>query len=397
MTYKELLQLYKSGELDKERREKVEKDIEKHEAIGEFLFENDGIPEFSDFDVQSESVAEEDSDEKRFTRMIKKSIRKAFIKTAVAVGVIVLAVVLIAVTAMPFIVDAFYYNPAKVIGEGDGWSTNQMTLDTAVYTELFTPGYYRVKVETKREGYGKYDICIPQNFSVNGQFKDVYGNLDKGELTLYSDGFFKLPVQNAFVPDDIMGVDARYSGTGAAGTVQDAKDKLNTLDEYDYYVGYVTLDKVMTYDELVSWSKAEGITPDWCAVCKKEKNRYEVDDIIGFNYLSSSAVMAYDNEKYPYLNYCDMVETVDDFPEDAISAEVMETHMISMLRYMVGREDFRDVTGCVKSDWDFEELAINIEENGLNIYGFAIVAQKDKLIEISNLDNIHYLYATPLI
>ncbi len=397
MTYKELLRLYKSGELDVQQRAELEKEIEKQEAIGEYLFEAEGIPEFSDLDILSESSFAESGDDKKFMKMINKSIRKAFIKLGVAVGVIVLAVVLIAVTTLPYIVDACYYNPAKVIGEGDGWSTNQMSLDTAVYTELFTPGYYRIKVEAKREGYGNYDICIPQNFSVNGQFRDVYGTVEKGELTLYSDGLFKLPTQNAFVPDDIMGVYARYSGTGAAGTAQVAMEKLNNLDENDYYVGYVTFDKVMTYDELVSWSKTEGITPDWCAVCRKEKNRYEVDDIIGFNYLSSSGGMAYDNETYPYLNYYDMVETVENFPEEAFSTEVMETHMISMLRFMEDRETFRDMVGCTKSDWDFEELAINIEENGLNIYGFAVVAQKDSLLEISRMEDVHYIYTTPLV
>ena len=73
MKYKELLELYKQGKLEEEKRKKVEQDIEKHEAIGEYLFENDGIPEFSDFDVQSEGDAQEDSDEKRFTKNGRKS------------------------------------------------------------------------------------------------------------------------------------------------------------------------------------------------------------------------------------------------------------------------------------------------------------------------------------
>ncbi len=397
MTYKDLLRLYKSGELDAQQSAEVEKDIEKQEAISEYLFEAEGIPEFSDFDVQTEGeISAGDSEEKRFMKMINKSIRRAFIKLGVAVGVIVLAVVIVASTALPYIVDACYYNPSKIVGEGDGWNTNQMSLDTAIYTELFTPGYYRIKAEAKREGYGNYDICIPQNFSVNGQFRDVYGSVEKGKLTLYSDGLFKLPAQNAFVPEDILDVKAVYSGTGAAGSAQDAMEKLNALDKNDYYVGYVTLNKVMTYDELVKWSKATGVVPDWCAVCKKEKNSYEVDDIVGFNYLSSSGEMAYDNEKYPYLNYFDMVETVDDFPEDAISTEVMEAHMTSMLRFMADREEFRDMVGCITREDVLEQFADNIEENGLNIYGFAIVAQKDKLIEISSLDDVHYIYTTPL-
>ncbi len=397
MTYKELLQLYKSGELDKEQREKIEKDIEKHEAIGEYLFENDGIPEFSDFDVQSEGDAQEDSDEKRFTKIIKKSIRRAFIKTGVAVGVIVLAVVLVTVTALPYIVDACYYNPAKIVGEENGIETNQMSLDTAVYTELFTPGYYRTKVIVDREGYSNYDIRIMQNFSVNSQFRDVYGTVEKGKMLLYTDGLFKLPSSNAFVAGDIRNV-IGHEGTGAAGSVEKALERLNELDDTDYYVGYITLDKVMTYDEFVSWGETQGVTPEWCAVClSQESGDYVAREIMGFMYHSGAYQMSYDKEKYPYLNYFDMIETVEDYSEDTISAEVMETHMVSMLRYMAEREEFRDMAGCVISKHYFEQFARDIEENGLNIYGFAVVAQKDKLIEISRMENVHYIYTTPLV
>lgn len=397
MTYKELLDLYKRGELDDEQRAKVEKDIEKQEAISELLFETEGIPEFSDLDIQAESSLDENSiDEKRFLKMINKSIRRAFVKLGVIVGVIVLAVVIAANTALPHIVDACYYNPAAVVGEIDGNETNQMSLDTAVYTELFTPGYYRTRVIADSEGYGNYDIRIMQNFSVNGQFKDVYGTVEKGKLNLYTDGVFKLPTSNAFVAGDIKNV-IGHVGTGAAGTVENALEKLNELDDTDYYVGYITIDKVMTYDEFVSWSEAQGATPEWCAVCRSQDGGdYLAQDIIGFMYQSSASQMAYDKEKYPYLNYFDLTETVDDL-EQPIDREYMETHMVSMLRYMKDNKEFREMAGCVVSDHTFELLARDIEENGLNIYGFAVVAQKDELIEISQMENVHYIYTAPLV
>ena len=37
MTYRELLELYKTGELELEQRKKVEKDIERQEAISDYL------------------------------------------------------------------------------------------------------------------------------------------------------------------------------------------------------------------------------------------------------------------------------------------------------------------------------------------------------------------------
>ena len=44
MTYRELIELYKNNQLDGEQKEKVKKDIERQEAIGEYLFEMEDIP-----------------------------------------------------------------------------------------------------------------------------------------------------------------------------------------------------------------------------------------------------------------------------------------------------------------------------------------------------------------
>ena len=43
MTYRELLQLYKQGKLDMEKKKQVEAEIEKQDAISEFLYEEGDI------------------------------------------------------------------------------------------------------------------------------------------------------------------------------------------------------------------------------------------------------------------------------------------------------------------------------------------------------------------
>ncbi len=400
MKYRELLDLYKKNELDNIRRAEVEADIEKQEAISEYLFENEEIIDFSDPCLQSDiSDADMDFDEKRFNKMIKKSIRKAFLKLGIAVAVIVLGLVIAANTALPHVVDAFYYNPAKISGTtSNGIDTNQISLDTAIYTELFTPGYYRYHVGAFEEGWGKYDIQIFQNTSYNGQFRTVYGTIEKGKMTLFDDTVFKLPTQNAFATDEIEGMAG--CGTAAAGTAENAREKLQELDESEYYVSYVTLNRVMTYDELVKWSNLSGIVPDWCAVCyQNEKGSYDyhAGDIVGFNFQTSCGEMGYDNEKYPYINYFDMLKTIESFPEDNFSSDVMKEHMLSMLSYMRDNKEFRDMVGCTMAELSINSLIDNIEEYGLNIYGFVVVAQKDRILEISQNENVQYIYTTPLV
>ena len=48
MTYRELINLYKNGKLDEEQKAKVEQDIERQEAISEYLFDEGEIPGLED-------------------------------------------------------------------------------------------------------------------------------------------------------------------------------------------------------------------------------------------------------------------------------------------------------------------------------------------------------------
>lgn len=399
MTYKELLNLYKKGQLSDAEKAKVKEDIEKQEAISEFLFENDEIPELKDSCLEAE-IADNNSDfdEKKFQKMIKKSIRKAFLKLGVAVGAIVLAIILVVNTVMPNIVDAMYYDPTKITGTtNEGNQTSQMSVDTMVYTELFTPGYYRTKAYASHNGYGKYDVEIFQNFSINGQISDVYGKIDKNTLTLFSDSIFNLPVQNAFATDNIPKL-IGHAGTGAAGNQESALRKLGELDETDYYVAYVTFDKIMSYDEFAAWSKDNDIYPNWSAVCRKQDEKsYIADKILGFNYYSFGGGHAYDREKYPYLDYGDVIESVDTDGIRIPSSDVMEKHMTSMLRYALDNEDFFEMAGCPLSDGNLMMYIESIEDYGLFTYGFVMVAQKDEILEINKNANVNYIYTTPLL
>ena len=58
MTYRELLKLYQDGTLDEEKRKKVEADIERQEAIGDYLYEKEEIPGLADLAVGEEGAAQ---------------------------------------------------------------------------------------------------------------------------------------------------------------------------------------------------------------------------------------------------------------------------------------------------------------------------------------------------
>ncbi len=476
MTYHELIALYKQNNLDEEKKKEVESDIEKQEAISEYLFDREDA-EMEDeldsyfFDVTGNvNVAEEENNvtgsaeedgmhrpiqtnrsrvhgkkhktnlqEQKFTLEIQKAIRKAFLKMGVTVGAIVLAVMLFVVFALPKVVDNMYYNPGKIVAE----NTNQMSLDMAVYSELFLPGYNRDTVTVNAHGYGKYDINIAQNVSLNGRMTNVSGKIEKGELYLYNNNILRRPAGNCFAwfqfpmgkgtrLSDVYGEDSDIMS--ASGSVRQSNEALQQLSDNEKYVAYVTLDKMMPYEDFIAYLKKIGADETlgqiWCAVCtenavldsdntqsgdQSEENTIDADSDqelyanmfresnIGFNYsFSSSTALNWDRKKYPDLLLWDesVFYSEDGFQkrtEQLSDEKAMQTHFTSMLRYLADQKAFTSMMEAEMGDADqLEQAADYVEKNGLIIYGFACVADKETLLELNEQQDIFVIDTTVL-
>lgn len=403
MTYREIIELYKNGKLDVEQRERVEKDIERQEAISEYLFDKEEIPDLNEL---KETIIEEqntagntangDDEAQRFTKMIRSSIRRAFIKMGAVVAAIILIIVLVIVYVVPESVNEYYYDPGEIAGETeDGYKTNRISLDFATYTELFVPGYYRWRVESYEKGMGEYVIDIRQTSSYTGEFTNIAGQIEKNYMLLYDTNRLKRPAGNAFVWN-LAGVDGDYIDGGVWGEFKDIQKYLDDLDEQDYYTTYITLDKVMKYDEFSEWNEANKADATWCAVCEKTERGYYARENVGFIYSSSAGQIYYDKEKYPYLSYFDATLECGEDDNWVIPEDIMQQHMVSMLRYMNEQEEFCEMMGYSGEAGYLSELADNIDSNGLNIYGFVSILKKSEIVEMSKLDDVAYIYAEKL-
>jgi len=397
MTYHELIDLYKKGKLNEELKETVEKDIERQEAISEYLFEEDEIPGLEDLGKEDSfndvSAKELEDEEKHFAKMMQASIRKAFIKIGVVVSAVVLVIILLIIFALPKAVDRFYYDPGEIVGSSEQCETNRMSLDLAVYSELFFPENYRENVLVEDNGYGEYDIDIKQGYSYTNLFTNVAGKIERNKMTLYDSNLLTGPTGNAFMRD-IPGVEDHFDGIGAAGYPDEAKQALQNLNDEDYYVAYVTLSEVFRYSSFVEWCEKENpvVNPVWCAIAAKTEEGYRSDVNIGFIYAGCCSAM-FHNEKYPYLTQWDVVESTRKENDRIASEEVMTAHMVSMLRYMEEQTVFNKM---MDGEMSYEPLANNVEEHGLHIYGFVMIGKKDELIETSNLEEVAYIYTKPM-
>lgn len=400
MKYKELLELYKQGKLEEEKAKEIQYDIERQEAISDYLFEED-IP---GFERMSDLNNEENKDNSRenvqdidlkFAKMINKSIRKAFIRLGVSVAAVVLAVILFIQFALPGIVSAMYYNPDKLIKE----QTRQFELDMAIYTELFVPEQLRENVVIESKGYGEYEFRILQSYSYTRNFTDVAGNIKRNEITFYNSNIIRQFTGNAFVrthsciyedelnkalSELITDENRVYS---AAGSVEYAKETVNNLDEDKVYNAYVSFDKLINYDDFVKFiDENEYAGTIWCApVVSMEDNN------VGFYYSQGSgSFMEWDEEKYPMLKLWNVI--ADD--EAMKKPENAQQHFTDMLSYMSEQKAF-----CEMMDIDANQLEAYkeyIDNNGIQLHGFMIITDKQTIQHMFEQEEVYIIYTTDI-
>lgn len=428
MTYHELLKLYRQGKLEEDKKKEVEAEIEKQDAISEFLYEEGEIPGLEDLKEQEDTepaknlIAASDTEknagtgqnndfDNRFVKEIRHSIRKAFIKMGVVTGAIVLAVILCAVFVLPRVVSAIYYDPNEVVGEYEDLVTTRMDLDLSVYSELFLPGNYRNQVSAVSRGYGEYDITIPQNMSHTGKFTSVSGKLVRGELTLYDKNILSRPSMQLYLPGDETAWEAWEVDENGKETkmdtearkkesIQYSKEEIEGYNDNDWYTAFVSIEKIMDYKDFIEWFQNLSDSKDlewgtlWCAVHTENEDGYCIEPNIGFCPFAAGMSMSWDKEKYPYLSLNDdgdSLEYVDETDE-----EIMQSHFISMLSYMKEHKEILAMMDQTADEADrYQEMIDYVKKNGLKVHGFAISAKKDTLLELYKEDVVSYIQTTP--
>ena len=412
MTYRELLKLYQEGKLDEEQKQEVEQSVEEQEAISEYLYEKEEIPGLEALHEEEapDAMTKENNagaeEEQRFVKMIQKTIRRTFLKMGAVIGAGVLAIVLCVIFVLPQVISAFYYNPNQVMGrneEAGTITTDRMSLDLAVYSEMFQPGIYRGTVNAVSEGYGAYSISIPQGFSYDGRFTTVNGKLKRGKLTLYNTDVLKTPYGNTFVmPKEV----EKYTRTrfydeetkefwGPAGSAKEAYASIDELDDKAYYIAYGSLDELTGYADFYNWAKDREMDSNlWCAVYTSDEEGYMCNSgHLGMLINPSGSCLDWDRETYPYLCQLDNSDTARwDMAEDE---KKMQTHFISLLSYL---RDYPQIVKILNGNEElpYDTMIESVKKDGLRIYGFSMICQKEKLLQLRDEREISYLYAVPL-
>ena len=432
MNYRELLRLYKDGKLSEEQKAEIEKELEKQEAISEFLYDQDEL-EFSGSDTD---VPDGDTDVARsaaghlsdfdLTKAIRSSIRRAFLKMGAAITAIVLVIVLLSQTILPKFMDRFYYDPTAIYHPVENrypdFNASVFQVSMKVYSELFLPGRNIDSAYVESEGYGDYSFVLSTSLHPIGTQQPTYaGNIRKNKIAFYDPGQITTPPGNAFewstfgewdysrdltsqlAEQDMSGMNSEepyteyetgdtdtpspmpaYHTYGAmGGNKDDSREIIAELDDGSWCQAYITFEKVMSYDDALAYIEKNEIEDSWFAIVNGDFG----NDVIGM-YPNPTGGMIYQmNEKYPYLMGYEVEGDADidfDLPH---SEDFAKQHFISMLSYLSDQKQFSDmmqVDPHLNYCNDLQTLIKYIETNGLKVYGLSVRANKEtlqKLIE----------------
>ncbi|MBR4634773.1 MAG: anti sigma factor C-terminal domain-containing protein [Clostridia bacterium] len=388
MKFSEMIEEYKQGKLSGEEAAALESDIEKHEAIADYIAERDDIG-LHDLTLGSDPIGDEKAEAQDFTKKIRRQIRRSFLKAGLITGAIVLAAALFIMFALPGLVSKAYYDPTEVVKSYDsGITVSRLDVDLAVYTELFVPERIRQQSTANGEGYGNYSVFIPQVQSISGNFRDTAGFIKKGMISLYDPSLLKMPPVNCLEP-----MKAGLSGENLYESNWDfnAKEFIDYYPENGQRCVYVTLDHAMSYTEFEAWCRQNGVEPYWCAVCSGGK--LLMPNPCGFLACAPVAFVGVSDEPidkdYPLLTAADMLAKRSSEFSLSYGENDVKQHLVSMLSYAAEKnEGITMLSGAEGIAAELREAAQKVEANGFEIYGFMICADKADAERLTGLSGI---------
>ncbi len=376
MNYKDLFQRYKKGLVNDEEKQIIEQEIERYEAVEEFISES--IDER--FDHESNKASFEFHEEE--TNKLKKNVNNRLKKVVITSVLIVVTLFIGIIYVVSPLVDSLYYNPNKVsVGKSD----NDISFDIYAISELNMPGMSPSTVYADNQGFAIYnvmysyrDVFTGENYNVNQIIKRGRIESSQRDLILNSNMFQGIRYPNAY--DDNYTEDRK----------QNVINHLNELNPVSYVSLGITFHNDLTMDELYKLELAyPEIEFEWAGI-RTDSSNDKNNELIGIQLMNSkrSTALLGDEkilEKYPAFFMLDwLVNPVGRKDENTdIEAQAYEQHYVSLLKYVIDREDAIGVLEYRPEKNEFYKSALEYAEDyGIQSYGVLVFGEVRDLLEL---------------
>lgn len=377
MKYKELLERYKNGLASEEEKLIIEQDIEKYEAIEEYLSEiiDD---EFTDLTELSE--LEKSKDE---TTKLKKSVNKRLNRVVLTSVALMLSLLLIVFFIISPLVDSLYYNPSKLTY---GKSNTDIEFDMTAITELNMPGYAVGGVYVEKNGFGTYEIEYNYLNLFYDEFYKVNSKIKRGEIYAtheesYDTNFIFFDIKRPRLENKY--IDERK---------ERVLNHLKKLNPVSYVSVGITFENDLTMEELHNLHSKYPVEFVWAGMRTAAPGE-EVMDIIGIQISHNYSVYLDDGIEEKYKAFSIMKWLVNPYGSNEevmpLEAQAYEMHYKSLLQYVIDRKEAVDV--IERRPWknDFYKAALDYaEKNGVKTYGVLAYAEAEDLIELIENEQI---------
>ncbi|HJB71052.1 MAG TPA: anti-sigma factor C-terminal domain-containing protein [Candidatus Flavonifractor avistercoris] len=378
MTFRELLEKYRAGQASEEERAMVEAELEKSEAIADYLAER----------VEDELGTAEAQAPAGEVRHIQKKMNRRLRRTAVWAACIVLAVLLGVRFVVEPVVSSFHYQPnAQTVGQSE---QTDVTFDLTALYSLLVPGQTMTGATAEPKGFGRYTLTYETRDWLTGQTSQAVRTMAPDE---YGSGAWIVPSMQRDAFDLLLmeaiaqdGCDLRESNMG-----QEKIDYLTQLPATSYVAAWAHFPEDLNPIKLAMLAQEYEAYEDilsfrWAAVRMAEENM-----IVGYPtqacpYLDAAP----DEEKYPMFSYSQMFDTLKQrtfTPQSKVQYDgsVEKQHFESMLAYLADRpEAVEALAGPLLPNgyYDFAAMEDYVTENGVQIYGALVYAQPEALLKL---------------
>lgn len=381
MNYKELIERYKKGLVSDEEKLIVDQEIEKYEALEEYISDKIDI-NFDDLNIPLNN-----KQHKEETENLSKSVSRRLRKVVITSVAIVIALVIGIFFIISPIVDNFYYNPAKVsVGTGN----SDINFDLYAFSELNIPGYsMSSNVNIERLGFGEYDISY---FRINLFTQEVDYVTTKIERGIKNNNHTEIIWHNG---SNFISV--RLPSAISQDHINKQKDKvmnhIKQLSPVSYVSANLTFENDLTMEELheleLKYPEIEFI---WAGIRTPENSTRS--DLIGIHLVGSNSLILTDKlveEKYPAFRIMEWLVNPSGYGDMSIEAKAYELHYKSLLQYMIDRKEATNVLDYSGKLSYYESALEYADANGVKTYGVLIYSNADGLIKLVEDESIKTL------
>lgn len=374
------LERYKKGTATPEEAAQVREEIEKHEAISNFLTE-----EFSE-----QLLSPKGEGQLLSASAISHKVNVKLFRT---LWLVILSLVVLA-AAIVLGCNLYFYNPNRGIPETDYGGSGQLLVDMMAFSELHSPGYTTSSADAQWDGPGSYQVRFQQENLFDGTLETNFVPVVRGKvniLYLSSDDYLHLPYGNAFSYEGGSSFYVNENGSmkqerPSREDQQNNIKALTQLPDSSQASVYVTFPKALPLSRFSDvYQKWTGRTRFLYAAVTSNDNF--TSNIIGFVPDPSGAVLADnhpDKEKYPDFQ----LYSASDKKEDNVT--MWTTHFDSLLRYMTTRSSFINAMTYVNgiSAEYYQNVLDYVNKYGIEIYGVLITGNVKDVLEF--LDQVPY-------